>query len=639
MVSTKRQVKLSKKDLEERIRLVAKTLRRIPTEEDLDKLDYWKELKSQAVGEFGSLQNLENRLGDIFEFEHREFPAKHQWEAIAAILEYKRKLIAYDTGTGKTAVGILAKEYIEEKSSGEFQFKEAVNSYLVSGDKRKFLRYLKEEYTSHYKLFADKIENFGRKVGRLSRKDLEAELYSESWDDKKIQRELRPHRKKLKTLIVVPNTLKGQWKDRIKEYLPGYKDKDILIIDSHNKDEQLQNAEEAEFVIINYDLLYRDTFKLDQVFEEAKKPNGIKVTKTKKGLLSDIRKLVKNKSRFEAIERRIKAGSFTVKQIAKVCKNLERLKREETILAKLTKIGFDYVIADEVHNAKNPLSRCSNALIDIAKRAEYLALLTATPIPNTLKDLGVAAHMLDSQRYKDIHEFNYDHQNIPKLLHTFFNQYAVRTTIDDIESLRKLIPKLKTIEEPISLEDNEVQRELYRSIAKADLNVMDKLILMRKALLDPYLLSDEFAKQHGEKYKKKTKQGKEVWRIRELIKKIIPVKIRAKLNTADSEKYKRLDQIIEKHCKKGEKVVVFSSHLTTGVIDRLTERYEKYGVTGIDGNIKNDDARNGDYTSRRKAVLEFETNPDKKVLIANLETLGEGVELISANNVVFLDPP
>ncbi len=56
-------------------------------------------------------------------------------------------------------------------------------------------------------------------------------------------------------------------------------------------------------------------------------------------------------------------------------------------IAMLGKIGFQYGIIDEAHNAKNPESMRSMAVKKLYDKMDHLAILTGTPIPNTVIDL------------------------------------------------------------------------------------------------------------------------------------------------------------------------------------------------------------------------------------------------------------
>ena len=57
--------------------------------------------------------------------------------------------------------------------------------------------------------------------------------------------------------------------------------------------------------------------------------------------------------------------------------------------------GFDTVIADEAHNAKNPTAQRTQALIDVALAADHVLLLTGTPVRNRPRELWTLLHLVD----------------------------------------------------------------------------------------------------------------------------------------------------------------------------------------------------------------------------------------------------
>ncbi|HIH66172.1 MAG TPA: hypothetical protein HA282_03065, partial [Nanoarchaeota archaeon] len=69
------------------------------------------------------------------------------------------------------------------------------------------------------------------------------------------------------------------------------------------------------------------------------------------------------------------------------------------LLRQLKNTGFHHVISDEVHNAKNPDALRTRSLKTLADQADYLSLLSGTPIPNTMSDLYVQMSMLDPAQY------------------------------------------------------------------------------------------------------------------------------------------------------------------------------------------------------------------------------------------------
>ena len=83
----------------------------------------------------------------------------------------------------------------------------------------------------------------------------------------------------------------------------------------------------------------------------------------------------------------------------------------------LGSVGFQYGIVDEAHNAKNPSSTRSLAVKDLFDSMEYLALLTGTPIPNSLVDIYMLLSLLDKNNFP-IHS-----ENPNVILRNFFSMF------------------------------------------------------------------------------------------------------------------------------------------------------------------------------------------------------------------------
>jgi SNF2 family DNA or RNA helicase len=662
---------LSKNGLEGRLRLIVKELRRFPAEKDMRQLDYWKGLLKQVKKEYGALNVLKQKGKNLLKAERHDFPAPHQWEAALALANCttgKGKLIAYDTGCGKTAIPILTKELLEEKSSGEYQLKRALKEYFSiknSGKRNDFANFLKISNSTDYSLLKEKFPQLETELKTISEKQLEYELSGENISKKTIQRELMKQREKYRTLVIVPNSLKEQWADKIREYLPKYargKERDkIVIINGDTKEDALKKANNADFVIINYELVHRSDWDAADIKEQ--KYDEIRSRELQRESVHELEKNIKLLVRNEKKSMRILKETVGLRwkekkrQLAKTTAKLEQLIEEESIVNKLSNIGFKILVSDEGHLHKNPQAYCSKAIVKIAKNAARVIPMTASAIPNSLEDIGVTAHILDSGRYKSINEFNIDHSRVPRMLAQFFKEYALMLDIDQIKDFQGKVPKLNEQFVSVDLNKNEKQKEVYLTLATKEIrgyHVFDKLILMQKAMLDPYLLSPEFFKEYAEE----NINGKKVEarRHEKLVKKIFADRpdLLQELHTMGSVKYDAIighdgiDGLVDSCIKKAKKeknqsgkVVIFSSHFVKGVINKLRKKFEEkgYGVCTIDGSVKNDDGKDGNYSTRRKTILEFQTNPEKMIMIANRETAGLGIELTAGKTVINLDLP
>jgi SNF2 family DNA or RNA helicase len=650
-------------DLIERIKLIGNEIREMPSKDFLADLGR-KDLLDEIEKEHGSLDEFYEKFGKDIESSYKgtlkEFPSKHQWRGIEKIAEDKRVLIMDEMGTGKTAQAILAKFYIEEKLNGSAEIKEAILKYLDNPGNAKFSDFAKENYQNIYKRFGNELES-------LTSDDLITELNPNiDKANKKLQGKLPG--KKLKTLIIAPNTAKENWKSEIEKYIPGY-GKNIELINSHNKEESLKRIKEEnkDVVIINYDLIFRsnwDIKHLDEYEHDSKRMNEIlgkfkDNPKAEERILDEIRIMAKNGRKYNEIAKILGkySGEEKLRKSAEMLSKLEQLTEAKSIVGQLSELGFDYVIADEVHHARNPSALRSRALQKIIKNAEYAVMLTGEPISRGVEDLGVIAHCL----FPEINpkEFSFNCKNDPLAVHNFISTHALRRTLNDLKDMK--IAKLKekgTDESGLELEQMfELEgdyKDAYQRIKNSrEIHPIIKLGLLRKLLINPYLISPEFMnsririleekldKCNGERedvvaeIKKLESQHGQIRYIFRNDKELLN-----KLSSMEPVKYSYVNKIVNACLGRDEKIVIFSSLYKEGVTEDLEKRLkEKYRdiIVRIDGDVSTES--NGKMSERRRRILDFQTNPGKKIMIATIQTMSECVNLTSGNNMIFLDKP
>ena len=286
--------------------------------------------------------------------------------------------------------------------------------------------------------------------------------------------------KPCKTLVVCPNTAKSLWYERICDPAKRYFEKEyvdklnVVQLDEYTES-ALDKLKKSDIAIVNYDSL-----------------------------------------------------SFSGGEGSKA--NLKRAIMES---------GFRYVVLDEAHNAKNPSSQAyrSKHVKDIADRAEYLALLTGTPIPNTLSDTYMMIALLEPKRkekviervkegdkdvvkeverevgYKDASEVAQAYSQTPSLIRAILNTRMLRREMKDVYKLPDLVDK------PYDIQLSPEQDAIYKEILdNCELEGSYKLQQLKRALLDPSLVNPD----------------------------IIDDKLKPLLKTTESAKYLELDKIISK---------------------------------------------------------------------------------------------
>ena len=236
----------------------------------------------------------------------------------------------------------------------------------------------------------------------------------------------------------------------------------------------------------------------------------------------------------------------------------------------LAELGFDQLIIDEVHEARNisAVTKSGKPTESYAVRRlatndglEYITALSGTPMPDNLDDYANIFFMLKPEyfveeiegrsqfnfanigkRFKEIYEGD------PRALYSFVKQNTIRRRSCDVSNL----PPHRTIIDETELTDVQIEISDY---------IFDKtpknwLTQLRYATLDPRLVSPQILKELG---------------------------LIGKISRADSAKYTRLEEELcsaDGPIAKGDKFLVFSSMFAEGVTreaEKLKSKYRKMG--------------------------------------------------------------
>ncbi len=259
-----------------------------------------------------------------------------------------------------------------------------------------------------------------------------------------------------------------------------------------------------------------------------------------------------------------------------------------TVGSELAKV-CDYLILDEIHNAKDARNWRGRQVMELSRASRYVAMLTGTPVPNRVSDLGVVATILWNHEFEP-DEFNRRYERQPQVVREYILPFMLR------RSKKGTFGETKCTRHIVTVPMTRAQQKAHE---RAALNAgrrksLDLLFELRKCALDPRLVGiDE-----------------------------------------ESPKYARLAELLVDH-HDGRPAVVFSSELKEGVLDKLESGLSGYGfrVARIDG----DQERSG---SRRMRILEDFVRGEYDVIVATLKTLGEGVNQLSvASRGYFIDVP
>lgn len=293
------------------------------------------------------------------------------------------------------------------------------------------------------------------------------------------------------------------------------------------------------------------------------------------------------------------------------------LGQDRQSIGKLEEIGFRYGIVDEVHNAKNPESIRSCAVKGLFDSMDYLALLSGTIIPNSIVDIYMLLSLVDKENFKVplenksavLSAFYNMFKEDPGKVKTIVEEHLINGHVRDADTyLHASVPKLnlKNVEIPLTGEHRETYMQIYQN---DNIKHGNKLIQLIKASIDPGIVNP----------------------------KLLDADLASRIKNAESNVFKKLDDIVKEAVDRNGKVLIFSD-LKVGITNNLKERYKEYGALVIDGETSAD-IENGKATSEREKIREqFQRNPNSKVLLSTT-VMDEGVDLTGATDVVHLTLP
>lgn len=266
------------------------------------------------------------------------------------------------------------------------------------------------------------------------------------------------------------------------------------------------------------------------------------------------------------------------------------------------KIGM--IVVDEFHKCKNPNSQQGSALLSLKPQTRIA--LTGTPILNNPLDLYSLLNWLDIEKhnyyqfrnhycYLDKNKSVTGYKNLDEL-HNILNGVMLRRKKEDVLDLP---PKVYTNE---YIEMSKEQKKIYDEVRTQLLNEIDKiatadnpfaqLIRLRQATAFTGILSST-------------------------------VRL--------SCKYDRAMEIVEEVVESGGKVVIFSQWKETLKPLAKVLKDEGFNPVLIMGEVS--------VADRDKNKEAFMDDPNCKVLLGTIDSMGTGLTLTSANTCIFLDSP
>ncbi len=277
--------------------------------------------------------------------------------------------------------------------------------------------------------------------------------------------------------------------------------------------------------------------------------------------------------------------------------------------AELTRWSADMIVCDESSRIKNPQAKCSKALHRLGKLSEYNLILTGTPITNSPLDFFSQYKFLDESifgasffRFRSEYAIlgGYQNHQIVGYKHlaelvSKAHAIAYRIRIDEAVDLPEFVEEVR----PVRLE--KAARRIYDGVEKDSFaELMNGEITTRNVLTQLLRLSQITGGFVG------SDEGDQAQQV-------------------SAAKLEALEDVLDSCMEEGKKAIVFARFVPE--INAIARMLKKKGIGYA--LIK------GDVKDRAEQVEAFQTDPDTKVFVGQLQTTGMGLTLTAGSVCVY----
>lgn len=284
----------------------------------------------------------------------------------------------------------------------------------------------------------------------------------------------------------------------------------------------------------------------------------------------------------------------------------------EGAVARLLDQGYDSLIQDECHYAKNVNGTAAKRALACVELVRGLPLmkyvaLSATPTENRPEELAGMAVALRPELFPNAETFVMSGAaKNPRLMRELFADQILEIEAREIRELPDIRPKpWEDLFGAVPVAPSNAQKRLYRRMVDEELPVSRKLVSLLKAAIHPPLLGEPFARPDSW-----MSSAKLVW----------------------------LKQYIDQRIAKGKVVVATGlfatsvTHADDGQTDaewiggRLRTWYGTETVLCIDDTVGI--TRNGDLPSPREDVVQrWRTDPEARILLVSMQACPDSINL------------
>ncbi|XP_033105288.1 chromodomain-helicase-DNA-binding protein 1-like [Anneissia japonica] len=283
-------------------------------------------------------------------------------------------------------------------------------------------------------------------------------------------------------------------------------------------------------------------------------------------------------------------------------------------VAFLERTSWDALVVDEAHRLKNSNSMLHQALNNFDVMLRFL--LTGTPVQNNLRELynllAFIAPQIFKHKYSDdfIDYFaNIDNKTVKIQLHDLLSPFLLRRTksevVLDLPKKKEVIlfhgltALQKKYYKAVLLKDHDAFEQ--GSLGTSKTRLMNIMIQLRKCVSHPYLFDGVEPE---------------------------PFELGEHLVEA-SGKLHLLDQLLLLLYQQGHKVLIFSQ--MTRMLDVVQDYlgFRGYSYERLDGSVRGEE--------RFIAIKNFNKDDNTFVFLLSTKAGGQGLNLVSADTVIFLD--
>lgn len=284
----------------------------------------------------------------------------------------------------------------------------------------------------------------------------------------------------------------------------------------------------------------------------------------------------------------------------------------------LIEMGFKVLIIDECHYVKNRTAKRTVACKALSRKTPHVMGLSGTPISGKPAELFPILQMIRPREFPSFWKYAMEYCAPKK------NEWGKGWDFSGTSNLDELHKRLKKV-----------------MIRRMKEDVLDELPAKQRTVLPVEITNRKEYKKVEEDFlswilKKKGKDAMDSAARAEALVRMRHLKILA----AEGKMKTAIQWIRDWMEETDQKLIVFGIHKV--ILSKLKKEFPDAAV--IDGSVssaaitkRNKNGKKYETSKRQIVVDKFQNDPKQRLLLGQLKAAGEGIDLIAANNVLFLE--